>query len=141
MKNVVALTLAAALFSLAGCSTLPVTEAQAKPVPSERVYLPQYLQKSAERSATIYISRDKGYFGSGCSHDIYLNNEKVMAIRQAEAATLHVVPGAYFLKLETGGGLCPNISTSQNLTLGAGERQVYRLLLPSDGNLRLTRDQ
>lgn len=141
MKNIAALAIAVALLSLTACSTVPVTESQARPVPPERVYLPQYFQVSAERSATIYISRDKGYYGSGCSHDIYLNKEKVMAIRHSEAATLHVAPGAYFLKLETGGGLCPNISTSQNLTLGAGERQEYRILIPSDGNLRLTRDQ
>ncbi|WP_286075712.1 hypothetical protein [Stenotrophomonas sp. 59] len=70
-----------------------------------------------------------------------LNNEKVMDIRQSEAATLYVSPGSYFVKLDTGGGACPNISTSQNLTINAGERQVYRILLPSDGSLRLTREQ
>lgn len=141
MKTFAALVVASSMIMLTACSTVPVTEGQAKPIPAERVYATQYFQNSAERSASIYISRDKGYSGSGCSHDIYLNNEKVMAIRQAEAATLHVAPGAYFLKLETGGGLCPNISTSQNMTLSAGERQVYRVLIPSDGNLRLTRDQ
>lgn len=125
---------------MAGCSTVPVADGQGKVVPADRVYAPEYLQTAPDRTASIYIARDKGYFGSGCSHDILLNNHKVLALRQGEAATLHVQPGAYFLKLETGGGLCANISTSQNLTLGQGERQAYRVLLPSDGNLRLTRE-
>ncbi|UXB37701.1 DUF2846 domain-containing protein [Stenotrophomonas maltophilia] len=126
---------------LAGCSTVPVPEGAARAVPAERVYKADYLSASADRSAQIYVTRDKGYSGSGCSHDISLNNEKILSIRQSEAATLHVAPGSYFLKLETGGGLCPNISTSQNLTVAAGDRQVYRILLPSDGNLRLTREK
>ncbi len=126
---------------VAGCSTVPVTTDKALPVPADRVYQPEYLQASADRSSTVVVLRDKGFSGSGCSHDISVNNIKVLSIRQAEGATLHLAPGAYFLKLETGGGLCPNISTSQNLVLAAGERQVYRVLLPSDGNLRLTRQE
>lgn len=140
MKNSALLVMAVAVL-LAGCSTVPVTEGEAKAVPADRVYAADYLQESGDRSATIYIARDKGFSGSGCSHDISLNNEKVLALRQGEAATLHVAPGAYFLKLETGGGLCPNVSTSQNLTLSQGEKQRYRVLLPSDGSLRLTREQ
>jgi len=125
----------------AGCSTAPVAEGQARAVPADRIYAAEYLQASPERSAVVVIARDKGFSGSGCSHDISVNNQKVVALRQAETATLHLAPGAYFLKLETGGGLCPNISTSQNLTLAPGERQAYRVLLPSDGSLRLTREQ
>lgn len=138
-KMILAATLAAAL--LTGCSTAPVAPNQARSVPAARVYLPAYLEATKERSATIYIARDKGLYGSGCSHDIYINSDKVLALRQSESAQLHVTPGAHFLKLDTGGGLCGNISTSQNVTLGAGERQEYRILLPADGSLRLTREQ
>jgi len=127
--------------TLSACSTTPVTEGAASAVPQNRVYQPEYLVPSPERTASIYLARDKGFSGSGCTHDISLNNQKVLSIRQSEAVLLHVVPGPYFLKLETGGGLCPNISTSQNLTLAEGERQDYRVLLPSDGSLRLTREK
>lgn len=130
-----------AVFMMAGCSTVPVSEGEARAVPADRIYAPEYLQQTPERTASIYVTRDKGFSGSGCSHDMSLNNLKIMALRQGEAATLYVQPGAYFLKLETGGGLCPNISTSQNLTMQEGERQVYRILLPSDSSLRLTREQ
>ncbi|MDQ7301708.1 hypothetical protein [Stenotrophomonas sp. Sm0581] len=132
---------AAAMATLIGCSTVPVTEETARPVPPDRIYKAERLAPSPDRSAQIYIMRDKGFHGSACTHAISLNNEKVMDIRQSEAATLYVSPGSYFVKLDTGGGACPNISTSQNLTINAGERQVYRILLPSDGNLRQTREQ
>jgi hypothetical protein len=134
-----ALLVAAAV--LAGCSTAPVKDGQARAVPADRIYMPDFLKASQERSATVDIARDKGFSGSGCTHDIFVNNQKVLAIRQAETATIHLAPGAYFIKLETGGGLCPNIATSQNLTLADGERQAYRILIPSDGNLRLSREQ
>lgn len=127
--------------ALAACSTVPVTDTTAKPVPPDRIYETSYLSASPERTATIFVARDKGMLGSGCSHDISLNNVKIMSLRQSEAATLHVAPGSYFLKLSTGGGLCANISTSQNLTLSAGDRQSYRVTTPSDFNLRLTREE
>ena len=36
-------------------------------------------------------------------------------------------------------GLCPNVATSQNTILLPGGKESYRILLPSDGSLRLTR--
>jgi hypothetical protein len=103
------------------------------------VYAPEYLQERAGADARVTFLRDRGFSGSGCTHDIYVNNKKVLAIRQGEGATLPLPAGPYFFRLETGGGLCPNIATSQNTTLAPGEKQIYRILLPSDGGLRLTR--
>ncbi len=132
---------AAAVAMLAACSTTQVTQSQAKEVPQDRVYAPEYLLETSEKSAQVVFLRDAGFSGSGCSHDLFVNNVKVAAIRHAEGITVHLQPGDYFFRLETGGGLCPNISTSQNASLAAGARQVYRILLPSDGSLRLTRTE
>lgn len=70
---------------------------------------------------------------------MYVDNVKVFAIRHGEQITIHVPAGQHFFRLETGGGLCPNIATSQETTIAPGARQTYRILLPSDGSLRLTR--
>lgn len=70
---------------------------------------------------------------------MYVDNVKVFAIRHGEQMTIHVHAGRHFFRLETGGGLCPNIAASQETTIAAGERETFRILLPSDGNLRLTR--
>nr|WP_279291046.1 hypothetical protein [Pseudomonas sp. S25] len=135
--------IAAALLALvAGCSTSPVTEADAKPVPLERIYQSSMVAGSSgykDGQATVVFLRDSGYYGSGCSHDVFVNNVKVFAIRQGEFIRLALPAGSYFFRLETGGGLCPNIATSQSSELKVGQEEAYRILLPSDGNLRLTR--
>ena len=131
----------AAIFVTA-CSTTPVTEQSAKLVPSERVYAPTYMATAvAPNKAVVSFFRDSGFFGSGCSHDVFVNNTKVFSIRQGEFIHLSLDPGPYFFRLETGGGLCPNIATSQNTVLKEGGKETYRILLPSDGSLRLTRTE
>lgn len=125
---------------VSACSTTPVTQQSAAPVPPDRIYQAGYIGVASSTSdATVVFLRDSGLFGSGCSHDIYVDGVKVFAIRQGEQITIHVPAGQRVFRLETGGGLCPNISTSQETTISAGSRQTYRILLPSDGSLRLTR--
>jgi hypothetical protein len=125
---------------LSSCSTTPVTEQAAKSVPADRIYATAYVGAATNSSdATVVFLRDSGNFGAGCTHDLYVGTTKVFAIRKGEQMTLHVPAGQHFFRLATGGGLCPNITTSQETTIAAGTRQVYRILLPSDGSLRLTR--
>lgn len=131
-----------ALAILAGCSTSPVTEATAKPVPAERIYKPSMTESQEggpSSSASVTFLRDSGYYGSACSHDMFVNNVKAFSIRQGEFIRLNLPAGSYFFRLETGGGMCPNIATSQSTDLKPGASESYRILLPSDGSLRLTR--
>lgn len=125
---------------LSACSTVPVSGASALSVPADRIYRAEYIGAASEaEQATVVFRRDAGFSGAGCSHDIFVDNVKVFAIRHGEELTIHLPAGPHFFRLETGGGLCPNIATSQDAVLPAGGRQVYRILLPSDGNLRMTR--
>ncbi|MBB2495952.1 hypothetical protein [Aquipseudomonas ullengensis] len=125
---------------VSACSTAPVTEQTAVPVPSERIYQPSYFGTASNvAGATVVFLRDSGLFGAGCSHNIYVDNIKVFSIRNGEQAVIHVPAGQHFYRLETGVGPCPNIATSQESSISGGAKQVYRILLPSDGSLRLTR--
>ncbi|MET3149117.1 UNVERIFIED_ORG: hypothetical protein ABIC77_000311 [Stenotrophomonas geniculata] len=137
MKKVAALGCVAVL--VAGCSSTPVTPGTAKAVSASRVYDASYLNGSAERSATINVTRDKGFAGGGCSFDILINDQKVVALKPGESASMHVVPGSYFLKLEAGGGLCQNVSTFQNVTVAAGDELAYRILWPAGGRPTMER--
>jgi len=129
-----------ALALTSACSTTPVTQQSAAPVPADRIYQKSYVGvASGTDQATVVFLRDSGFLGGGCSHDLYIDNVKVFAIRQGEQITTHVPAGQHFFRLETGGGLCPNIAASQETTIAPGARQTYRILLPSDGSLRLTR--
>jgi len=127
------------VLSLTGCSTTPVVSNIAKSVPNERIYNQKYLKKQAPEQAKVTFLRDKGFLGSGCTHDIYVNNEKVFSIRSNEIATIYLEPKYYIFRLETGVGMCPNIATSQETEVKPGAEIEYRILLPSDFNLRLTR--
>lgn len=132
--------IAVAVLMLAACSTTPITQQSARPVPSERIHEVSYVGPATDASeATVVFLRDSGGHGSACTHDIYVNTTKVFSIRQGEQITLRIPAGQHFFRLESGGGLCPNISTSQESILSEGARQVYRILLPSDSSLRLTR--
>lgn len=136
MKKIIFLGLVLGLF---GCSTVPVVSNTAKPIPNERVYNQDYLKKQTPEQAKVTFLRDKGFLGSGCTHDIYVNNEKAFSIRSNEIATIYLEPKYYIFRLETGGGMCPNIATSQETEVKSGAEIEYRILIPSDFNLRLTR--
>ncbi|MCU7238781.1 hypothetical protein [Pseudomonas peradeniyensis] len=124
---------------LAGCSTTPVSERSARQIPTERIYDQSVIHKVSADESTVTFLRDEGFYGSGCSHVVYVNNRKAFAIRSGEGIRIHLAPGSYFFRLETGAGMCPNIATSQNSELKPGAHEAYRILLPSDGSLRLTR--
>jgi hypothetical protein len=135
---------ALALIALAGCSTSPVTEQTAKRIPSERIYQASMVDGNSTVNsdvANVTFLRDSGFYGSGCSHDVFVNNVKAFSIRQGEFIRLALPPGSYFFRLETGSGMCPDIATSQSSDLKPGAAEAYRILLPSDGSLRLTRTQ
>ena len=131
----------ASLALIAGCSTTPVSEGLAKQIPAERIYDQAITRTVSNDESTVTFLRDEGFYGSGCSHVVYVNNRKAFAIRSGEGIRIHLVPGSYFFRLETGAGMCPNIATSQNSELKPGAHEAYRILLPSDGSLRLTRIQ
>lgn len=133
------LTCVAMLIALTGCSTTPVDPGSARAVPPERVLSPTLLSPDVNRTAQIVVSRDQGMRGSACSYIISFDNVKVLALRSSETATLHVAPGAHFLRLETTGGLCGRTVMSQNVFIAAGERQVYRAIQPGAGEAHLSR--
>lgn len=72
---------------------------------------------------------------------MFVNNEKAFAIDPAQYIDLHLRPGQYVFKLKSGGGLCPNVVITKSATLENGSHLVYRILLPSDGALRIVREQ
>lgn len=127
--------------ALVGCTTTPVQPGKELSVPAERVFVPNLLTPEVDRTARIVVTRDKGVRGSACAYLLFLDNTKVLAIRSSESATLHVTPGAHFLRLETTGGLCGSSATSQNVVIEAGQRQVYRAIQPAAGEAHLSRSE
>jgi hypothetical protein len=133
------ISLALMTLMLVGCSTTPVDFTTATNVPEERVYDTTMVSQDAERNTSITFLRDARYLGSGCSHEVFIDNNKLFAIRAGEMIKVFIKEGEHFIRLETGHGLCPNISISQDVRMIKGADQEYRILLPSDGSLRLSR--
>lgn len=127
------------VLALVGCSTDPVTLQTAKQVSADRIYDRALLKRTSADQAKVTFLRDSGFVGAGCSHDIYVDQIKALALRQGEGASVYVSPGEHLFRMETGGGLCPNVATSQEANLKPGGSQTYRILLPSDGSLRFIR--
>ena len=125
---------------LSGCSTSPVTEITGKTLLEARIYEKSYIAPESVQlnKATVLFLRDSGFVGSACSHDIYVNDVKVFSIRQGEKIKLALDPGRYLFRLESGGA-CPSVAVSQSTKLESGDNEVYRILIPSDFSLRLTR--
>ena len=129
-----------ALIVIVGCSTMPVNELTAVPVPAERIYAPDMVLKQGDgKKARVSFFRDEGFMGSACRYVILVNNQKAFAIYPKEYIVLFLSPGPYFFRLETTGrGLCPNFSTSQNTILSEQSEEGYRIMTTS-GSLLLIR--
>lgn len=70
---------------------------------------------------------------------MFVDTVKVLSIRHNEQSTIHVPAGRHFIRLAVSTTLCPDITASQETEIVGGARQVYRISLPADGSLRLTR--
>jgi|GEM_PF-787734 len=126
---------------IAACSTTPISIRTATPVPVERIYAPSLVAKSDSPTtkARVSFSRDSAFYRFGCSNDVYVNNRKVFAIHQNEYIQLSLDPGSYYFRLGTGGGLCPSITIAHNVSLKSGAREIYRIVLPTNGAWRMAR--
>ncbi len=125
--------------TLVGCSTAPVKSDSVKLIPQNRIYEPAYFTKANSEDVQVIFQRDRGFIGSGCVHDIYANNVKVFSMRSNEKAVIYLKPDFYIFRLETGNGICPNIAASKEADLKPNTTAEYRILMPSDFNLRITR--
>lgn len=128
------------MFSVAGCSSIAVTEKDADSVPPSRIYADAMAGPAkAAGDGTILFLRDWGFGGGGCEHDVYLDATKVFGIRVNEQISIHAPSGPHSIRIENTSVICPTVIASQQTVLEAGSTQVYRIQLPGTGGLSLAR--
>lgn len=136
VKHVYALLALAVLGT--GCSTTPITEQSGTPVPSSRIFKPEYTIRSAVQTAKVTFLRDRGILGVACTDRILVNGNVVFAMRAGEYLSVYLTPGRYDFGVETGGA-CPDAATWKRTVLADNAEETYRVMRPSDFSLMLAR--
>ena len=90
------LALAAIMFVLVGCATTPVSPASATGVPAARLFA--FQDPTPERNATIIVTRDSGFLGSGCFFSFTINGVHAARFDVGETARFYVPPGEVLLR-------------------------------------------
>ena len=96
------------LLALSGCATSPVPDSETKPVPSDRIIAPKYLE-AAPDTGIVTVKRDRGVGGSACSIRFFVDAQPVADLRTSERVVLHLPVGEHVLSAHPngmcGGGL------------------------------------
>src|SRR5690606_14332164 len=115
---------------LAGCTTTPVSEATAKPVPADRIL---GYQSEISAGGVLVVTRDSGAFGSGCYLGIYINGAPAARIGPGEIAKFQVPAGEHLIgmgKDPNGRVLCAIDGMALReiqATVSAGQTRRYRV--------------
>ncbi len=102
------------LAATAGCATKPVSQADARPVPSERIFA---LHHVSEGTTKLVVIRDKGMSGVACAMGFYFNGQLAVELRAGEYIELNVPAGdAIVGAAPVGGGLCGSTDAQRRET-------------------------
>jgi hypothetical protein len=129
--------LMAAFVFLAGCTTNPITNDQAKEVSSERL-LNKSLTVKNDGDGLVIIKRDAGARGSWCNVRVFTDGKALADLEPAEKVTVYMNAGNHVFSIQ-GAGACSgglssvagNVEKDKTLTfrlgLGAvgGEYGIY----------------
>ena len=148
MKKSLFIPLLAATIASAGCTTTPtVSLKSAKPVPLARVWdvAPMVGRgETAPGKAIVSIIRDSAYAGSGCLHQISVDDVKVVDLGSGEFVNVALKPGSHVIRAANVGGndqgrkLCRDVQVSEKLEVRAGEHRLYQAVL-QDTSIELNR--
>ena len=129
--RILLVVLATLIFVITGCATTPVSPSTAKPVASDRLFA--FQERTQTTNATVVVTRDKGFLGSGCYLSFFLSGTHAARFDVGETAQFHVEPGEILLRSGPdlmGQGLCgfgQDYWMQRETTLRAGETKHFRL--------------
>jgi len=119
------------LLVAAGCATKPISSADARPIPEERIYaeFAKYTEPGASR-AKVSFTRDSGMLGAAASLTLFINGEIVARIRRKESISAYLPVGHNQIAVgpgnpsagPVGGGL-----VEEELLARYGEEYFYRV--------------
>jgi hypothetical protein len=125
---------------LAGCATAPVSLAQAKAVPSDRIYA--FAQAPGSVGSITFV-RDKGMMGAGCYMAVFINGQRAAMLDTGEKVTVTVAAGRVNVGAgPDGAGLCGSGMATRNkrevqVIVDVGDRLIYRVATNGGGDLSI----
>lgn len=121
----------------AGCATTQIAEADAKPVPVDRVYFKGATPEPPAVAQVIFV-RDTGFRGGGVYKHVSINGVRSASLNPGEKWTVTLPAGEYiFGVVATNIFNRPDFSIDQQLQ--AGRTYTYRILGDTDYSTRIHR--
>jgi hypothetical protein len=128
---------------VSGCATTPVSSSIAKQVPKDRLLA--FQQRTPENNATLVVTRDEGFIGSGCYVSFVVNGTHAARFDVAETAQFYVTPGELVLRVgrdPMGQVMCAlgqDNWTQRETVLRPGETKFFRLSTDANGRKDIQR--
>ena len=116
---------------LAGCATSPVPAEKADPVPSARLYA---YQPPLSGQATLIITRDKGFTGSGCNTKISIDGQRAASIASGESAKFYLAAGEHMISASS----CGSELKEREVSIAPGATKRYRISIDSSMSMDLS---
>lgn len=130
MKKLLLLACAAG-FLLIGCATKPVSNEEAKPVPSSQIINTSLLDKK-EGTGQVIIKRDSGFFGSACFSRVYVDGKEVADLGTSQKVTVYPTIGDHIFSAWPK-GICGGGMSGQAGEVVEDKTLIYRIGYGSNG--------
>ena len=137
------MALATATVVLGGCATTPIASSNATQAPPDRLLA--FQERGQDTNATLVITRDQGFLGSGCYYSVTLNGTVAARLDVGETARFYVIPGEILMRVgrdPVGKGLCglgQDEWTQRETVVRQGETKYFRLSIDANGKTDIQR--
>jgi hypothetical protein len=128
----------AVLILFSGCATKQINLLKSISVPENKIY-DKSLMNTDIKNEKLSLIRDRGILGSACTHRMYINDKRAFDIDAGQALEVALEPGNYVLRIQSGGGFCPNTSIAEGTLLKLGEPQIFRISTSLSRSIVLSR--
>jgi len=119
----------ALLISLSACTTVPIKASNTSRPADDRILRPNLLAHQPTeltQQVPVLFIRDSAFYGSGCLHEIYINDEPTLKLGTSESIQLYLQVGRTRFRNKIGGIICPIFSTSTETELRPNEEVTVR---------------
>lgn len=139
MRNGMRVFTVVLVLALAGCQTQPPKDTQIRTPTPDRLLA---YQASSDGDATIVVTRDVGFSGSGCLGAVFIDGQVVAKLGTGERAVFHVPSGNRVLGTwNTGSGLCGYREGKDRkevaVDLHPGDTRKYRITINPNSGVEL----